>query len=378
MIVVQRAARLADVERLVPLGDRLEIRPDQPLDVVGDRRPAAPSASSTTNPARQVERAPDPERDREPVAALDRPVARAQQAERRPRPGGQHQVARERHPVPARAARTASRSVIPGRSPSSRRRTPFEVWQAAHSSAASCSTSLTHAQPVGGVDEQVRRRSRRGPSRPVRRRSSSTMNAGTSMVDRSAYVFQPTTPTRLPGPMPSSARISASGRERSRGWPGRLRSWNRTRRIGSGAAPAIPKHSLPTRIAGSPSHRARRRGAPPRSAGRSRSARRGWRCARDRRRRRAGRSRGRRHRARRRVEPRRVQRGRDARAPGRASRSRAARSRARRAVRRSVVTCASWLERRPRARPGRIAVDAARTGPPSTSMPGTDRRRRAT
>ena len=56
------------------------------------------------------------------------------------------------------------------------------------------------------------------------------------------------TPTRAPGPIPSSPRISPSGRDRSRGWLGRLRSWNRWRRIGSGAAPAMPQHSLPTRI----------------------------------------------------------------------------------------------------------------------------------
>ena len=44
-----------------------------------------------------------------------------------------------------------------------------------------------------------------------------------------------------------------SGRDASRGWPGRLRSWKRTSRIGRGAAAAMPQHSLPTRTAGSPS-----------------------------------------------------------------------------------------------------------------------------
>ena len=33
---LERAAGLADVERLVPLGDRGEVRPDQPIDVVAD------------------------------------------------------------------------------------------------------------------------------------------------------------------------------------------------------------------------------------------------------------------------------------------------------------------------------------------------------
>ena len=66
------------------------------------------------------------------------------------------------------------------------------------------------------------------------------MNAGISMRASSAYVFQPSTPTREPAVIPSPARISARGRERSRGWLGRLKSWNRSRRIASGAAPAIP------------------------------------------------------------------------------------------------------------------------------------------
>jgi hypothetical protein len=90
------------------------------------------------------------------------------------------------------------------------------------------------------------------PVDPTARRSSSTRNAGTSIVSRPAYVFQPTTPTRLPDPMPSSPRMSASGDEASRGWLGRLRSWNRTARTGSGAASASPKHSLPASNAGSP------------------------------------------------------------------------------------------------------------------------------
>ena len=84
------------------------------------------------------------------------------------------------------------------------------------------------------------------------RRSSSARYAGTSIVPRSSNVFHPITPTFAPASMPSSARISESVRERSRGWLGRLKSWNRCRRIGRGAAPATPKHSLPTRTAGSP------------------------------------------------------------------------------------------------------------------------------
>ncbi len=60
-------------------------------------------------------------------------------------------------------------------------------------------------------------------------------------------------PIRAPATTPSSPRISASVRDRSRGWLGRLMSWYRCRRIDTGAAPAVPQHSLPTRIAGSAS-----------------------------------------------------------------------------------------------------------------------------
>ena len=69
---LEGAAGLADVQRLVPLGDRREVR----------RRPAArrsrrsPSGSSggvlDDEPGAAVERAPDPEGHRERVAALDR------------------------------------------------------------------------------------------------------------------------------------------------------------------------------------------------------------------------------------------------------------------------------------------------------------------
>ena len=126
------------------------------------------------------------------------------------------------------------------------------------------------------------------PAGPTSRRSSSTRKAGTSIgPDRRTTSSR--SPRPAPGTMPSSPRISASGRDRSRGWRGRLRSWNRWRRIARGAAPAIPQHSLPTRMAGSPV--SPRRGSPPRTAGRSRSGRQDRRCARDRRRPPGGRSR---------------------------------------------------------------------------------------
>ena len=183
-----------------------------------------------------------------------RPVARAEQAERRPRArrsasGGRTAACRS-----SSSSRTASRSRHPRpQAERARCRTPSEVWQAAYSKAASCSTSLIDAQAVGGVDEQVGRvldgAARSGQRAAARRRGTRARRSSS----RPAYVFQPTTPTRLPGPIPSSARISRQRRATGRAaGSGRLRSWNRLRRIGSGAAPAIPKHSLPTRMAGSP------------------------------------------------------------------------------------------------------------------------------
>ena len=73
--------------------------PDETLDVVADRRRQLGRVlDDETRPA--VERAPDAERGREAVAALDSPVARAQQAEGRPWPCRQHHMAGQRHAVP--------------------------------------------------------------------------------------------------------------------------------------------------------------------------------------------------------------------------------------------------------------------------------------
>ena len=74
-------------------------------DRAGRRSRATPSGSSVcvlghpAGPAGQG--APDPERRGERLAAPDRPVGGAEQPERGPRAGGQHQVARQRHAVPA-------------------------------------------------------------------------------------------------------------------------------------------------------------------------------------------------------------------------------------------------------------------------------------
>ena len=90
---------LADMQRFVPLGDGLEVRSDQPLDVVLDLRREFRSVLDD-EPGATVEGAPDAERRREAVAALDATITRAQQAERRTVPARQHQVAGQRSTIP--------------------------------------------------------------------------------------------------------------------------------------------------------------------------------------------------------------------------------------------------------------------------------------
>src|SRR5262245_14858476 len=78
---LERAADLADVQRGVPLGDRLEVWPDQAgyvvLDVVRKLRRVLDDESGST-----VQGAPDAVRDCEAVTAFDRSVTRAEQTER--------------------------------------------------------------------------------------------------------------------------------------------------------------------------------------------------------------------------------------------------------------------------------------------------------
>ena len=261
---------------------------DEPLDVVADPgRQLGRVLDDEARPA--VQRAPDPERDREPVAALDRPVARAEQPERGPRAGRQHQVAGERRAVPVEQA---DRLALGHPRPQAEQQPADAVRGLAGGvlERGELLDLVDHPQAVGGVDQQVGgvldRAARPGQPRAARRRGRPARRSSS----RLAYVFQPTTPTRLPGPIPSSARISASGRERSRGWPGRLRSWKRCAAHRQ-RAPRRPSRSTRCRRGWPGRRSARRRGSPPRSAGRTRSGRRGWRCARGRRRRRAGRSR---------------------------------------------------------------------------------------
>ena len=254
MIVEERAAGLADPQRAVPLGDRLEVRRRR-----GGRRsramPAGSSlASSTTNPARQFSapQIPNATVNRSPRSIGS--IARAQQPERRARPGRQHQMARQRRAVPVeqpdRLALGHPRPEAEQQPAHAVRRLAGRVFERGE-----LVDLVDDAQAVGGVDEQVGRVLDQRRPRPVSRRSSSTMYDGTSIEPRSAYVFQPTTPTRLPGPIPSSPRIS---RERPRP-VARLAGQAEVLEQVRGASAAVPRRpSRSTRC---------RRGSPGRRSG---------------------------------------------------------------------------------------------------------------
>ena len=154
---------------------------------------------------------------------------------------------------------------------------------------ASCSTSLmTRSPSPASISSPVAFSTE--PDAPVSARSSSTRYAGASICSGRAYVFQPTTPIRRPAPIPASREGLG---ERSRPVAGLARqaevleqdAVHRQRR-GAGRAPALVADEDRRRPG-----RRRRRGSPPRTAGRTRSGTRGSRCARGRRRRRGGRSR---------------------------------------------------------------------------------------
>src|SRR5688572_26670633 len=97
--LVERPARLADPERAVPFGDRLEVRPDEPVHVVADPgRQLARVLEDESRPT--IERAPDPEGHGEPVAPLNRAVTGAEESEWRSGPGRQHEMTRQRRAAP--------------------------------------------------------------------------------------------------------------------------------------------------------------------------------------------------------------------------------------------------------------------------------------
>ncbi len=212
------------------------------------------AASATTKPARQVERAPDAEGGGERVAALDDAVAGAEQAERG---AWARRVSMRWHdsgmPFQPRRRRPPARS-CPGRRPRRSRLTPSDVWQAAYSKASELLDLVDRPQAAGRVDEEVR--GVLDDARRAHQRAQRVDQEGGHLEPVAARVRLPAGDARRGrrASRPPRRGSSSSGRERSRGWSVRLRSWKRM----SAHRPAAPRrpcpwHSLPTRMAGSPS-----------------------------------------------------------------------------------------------------------------------------
>ena len=99
MISWSDSTGLTDAQRFVPLRDGLKVRRHQTLNVVLSVGGQLLGARDN-EPGPAVERAPDPVRRREPVAALDAAISRTQQAQCRPIPARQHEVAGQWGAVP--------------------------------------------------------------------------------------------------------------------------------------------------------------------------------------------------------------------------------------------------------------------------------------
>ncbi len=97
--LMEDCSGLANMERLVPLDDCFEIRPDESIDIVLDLSRKFRGVFDY-KPGPTVEGAPNAECHRESVSPLDSAVARAQQPIRGSLAGRQHQVTGERHAVP--------------------------------------------------------------------------------------------------------------------------------------------------------------------------------------------------------------------------------------------------------------------------------------
>ena len=230
------------------------------------------AASSTTNPARQVSapQIPNATVNRSPRSIGRSPGLSSPSVARGP--AREHQVARQRRPVPVEQARRPRARSCPGRRPAEQ---PPDAARrsghAAHSKRASWSTSLMTRSPSAGVDQQVAGVLDAARRRRPAARSSSTRNAGAS-IGRPVGVRLPADDAdACAGPI---ALVGEDLRERPRpvarlARQAQVLEADPAHRRAARRRPC-PQHSLPTRIAGVAVRR-RRSGSPPRSAGRSRS-----------------------------------------------------------------------------------------------------------
>ena len=182
---------------------------------------------------------------------LDGTVSGAEQAEPRARSGSQHEVTRQRRPVPAE-----QRDGVP----LAQARTKLGQ-QRPHAARRRAGSGLHHGQlvdlvadtePVACIDEQVGRVLTVPASATVadaRRRGTRAHRAATDR--RTSSSRRPRSADRARCPRRRGS--SRAARDRSRGWLGRLKSWNSSRRIGNGAAPPSRSTRCPRGSAGSPS-----------------------------------------------------------------------------------------------------------------------------
>ena len=219
--LLERAADLADVERAVPLRDGLEVRPGEAVDVVAGSPAGSSSASSTTQPARQVSA---PQTPNATVSGSPRPIGRSPGLSR-PSAARGPAVSIRWHDsgIPfQRSSRTASASVIPGSRPASRRRSAVGGLARRVLEHRELVDVVDDPQAVGRVDQQAVRVARPSPPAPDERTQlvhDERRDLHPRRVART--VFQPSTPTRRPGARsPPPPGCSRSGRDRSRGWLG--------------------------------------------------------------------------------------------------------------------------------------------------------------
>ena len=152
---LQLTADLTDAQRHVPVGDCLEVRRDQPLDVV--LRLGLELGRVLYDEARStVEGAPDAERDREGITALDRSVPRAQQSEPRSLAGSEHQMAGQRRAVPREQAGTVALG-HPRLEPGDHATYPVRRLTRRPLERGDLLDLVAHLQAVGRVDQDVGR-----------------------------------------------------------------------------------------------------------------------------------------------------------------------------------------------------------------------------
>ena len=286
---VDLAAGDADADRLVPFGGAGEVGRGQPLDVVADVVRQARLRLRPAKPARHVSA---PQVPKAMVNGSPRSMTRSDGLRRPKRRVGPAESMRWQlsgSPI-GRIRLAASNSRMPARRPNSTRLIASEACDAANSNCASWSISLIARRPVLAAMRisvaltTAAGRPDDGPDRVDDERRD--LDPG---LRRRRLVAAEILPARRCRPLRRRrSRPRAAGRRAAACGCGPGRAGRRAGRASPRGRSAERRAALVFRAGQHHRHRARRRppSAPPRSAGRSRSGRRGWRNARGRHRRR--------------------------------------------------------------------------------------------